>query len=211
MKFAEMAAQFETHKHDLELAIQMYTGITVTSANITVTSAEEKLTAMTAKIDVMFDNMQSLEEKELAEFARKNGGTEGLLENSELKEKLFEKEKKRAENEIGPSAMPTTFAEFEQELAKDEKTILEENKKAFERRFSEFNLLQQDSIRRESDRVIQAVLVGTHAGSHEQILDKVLPIACLGDYAYADSSSIQDLSYIWKEMVRMLNILIDIY
>ena len=177
--FAQMVAQFETHKSNLEFDLHIYTGITVANVNITLTSVDEKITAMKAMMEIVFDKMQSLEEKELTDFARQNGGTEGLLENSELKKKLFEKEKRRAKDEIGPSAMPDTFDEFEQELEKNVQTVLEENRKAFEKRFEEFKLLLQETkgtIRHESDRVIQEVSARIHAGPHEQIIDKVLRI-----------------------------------
>ena len=180
--FAKMAAQFETHKDNLGLDLQMYTGITVTNVSVTLTSVDEKITTMKAMMEIVFDKMQSLEEKELAEFARQNGGTEGLLENSELKKKLFEKEKSRAKNNKGPHGVPETLTEFEQELEKNVKTVLEENKKAFEMRFEEFKLLLQETkgtIRHESDRVIQEVSARIHAGPHEQIIDMVLRVACL--------------------------------
>ena len=180
--FAEMAAQFETHKDNLGFDLHMYTGIIVTNVNTTVTSVNEKVTAMKAMMEMVFNKMQSLEEKELVEFAQRNGGTEGLLENSELKWKLFEKEKKRSNDQIGPSALPATFADFEQELEKNVKTVLEENRKAFNKRFEEFKLLlleTKGTIRHESDRVIQEVSATIHAGPHEQIIDKVLRVACL--------------------------------
>ena len=180
--FAEMAAQFETHKDDLGLDLHMYTGMVVTNVNIMLTSVDEKVTAMNAMMEIVFNKMQSVEEKELAEFARQNGGTEGLPENSELKKKLFEKEKKKSKDTIGPSAMPATFADFEQELQKNVKTVLEENRDAFEKRFEEFKLLlleTKGTIRHESDRVIQEVSITIHAGPHEQIIDMVLRIACI--------------------------------
>ena len=180
--FAEMAAQFEMHRDNLAFDLHMHIGITVSNVSVTLTSVEEKITTMKAMMEMVFDKMQSLEEKELAEFARQNGGTEGLLENSDLKMMLFEKEKMRAKDEIGPSAIPATFDEFEQELEKNVPTVLEENRKAFEKRFEEFKLSlreTKETILRESDRVIQEVSATIHAGPHEQIIDKVLRFACL--------------------------------
>ena len=84
---------------------------------------------------------------------------------------------------------------------------MEENKDAFERRFSEANALQRERMRWNNDRAIHGMFVRTHAGIHGQIIDKVLCIAFPRGYAYADSPSIQDLSYIWKELVCTLNII----
>ena len=187
--FAKMAARFENHKNNIELDLQMYTGITVANVNITLTSVDAKITAMKAMMEIVFDKMQSFEEKELAEFVWRNGGTEGLLENSELKKKLFEKEKKRATDEMGPSTMPETLDEFEQELEKNVQTVLEENRKSFEKRFEEFKLLLQETkgtIRHESDRVIQEVSARIQAGPHEQIIDKVHCLACSWGYVLAN-------------------------
>ena len=176
-----MAAHFETHKNNLEFDLHMYSSIAVTNVNLTLTTVDKKITAMTAMMEIVFDKMQSLEEKKLAESVQ-NGGTGGLLENPELRRKLFEKEQKIAGDKIGPGAMPDTFEEFEQELGKNVKTVLEENRKAFEIRFEEFKLLLRETkgtIRHESDRVIQEVSARILAGPYEQIIDKVLRVACL--------------------------------
>ena len=211
--FADIAAQFETHKDNLAFDLQMHTSITITNVSVTLTSVNEKITAMTAIMEMVFEKMQSSEEKELAEFARRHDGIEKVLESSELKKQLFEEQERKAKKDARPSGIPTTLAEFEQELAKDVRTILEENKKQFDRRFEEFDLsLQEAKVtrRRESDRVIQEVSARMHAGSHEQIIDKVIRIACSRGYVHANCSSIQDLYYIWKGMVRTLNILTSV-
>ena len=177
--FAGVAAKFEMHKLDLQFDLQMYTSITITNVTATIASVNDKMAVM---MEWVFANMQSPQEKALEKVARQNGGVEGLLENSKLKKKLFEMQEEEAKNEKRPSGMPTTLAEFEQELAKDVKTVLEENRKSFEKTFKEFESLlkeTKETVRHESDRVIEEVLAGIHAGPHEQIIDKVLHIACL--------------------------------
>ena len=179
--FADIAAQFETHRDNLAFDLQMHTSITITNVSVTLTSVNEKITAMTAMMEVVFEKMQSREEEKLAEFAREHDGIEKVLESSELKKQLFEEQERKAKTEARPSGVPTTLAEFEQELAKDVKTVLEENRKQFEKRFEGFDLLLQETKvtrRREGDRVIQEVSASIHAGPHELIIDRVNHIAC---------------------------------
>ena len=136
---------------------------------------------MTAMMEMVFEKMQSPEEKELAEFARQHDGIEKVLESPELKKQLFEEQERKGQKEARPSDIPMTFAEFEQELAKDVKTVLEENRKQFEKKFEDFELLLQEAKvmrRRESDRVIQEVSARMQAGPHELIIDMVNHIAC---------------------------------
>jgi len=138
---------------------------------------------MTAMMEMVFEKMRSPEEKELVEFARPYGGIEEMLKSPELKKKLFEKKKmfeKQKSKAKDEKELPTTYAEFEQELTKDVKTVLEENRRAFDKRFKEVELWLQETkvtIQREGDRVIKELSIGMHAGAHEQIIDPVLRIA----------------------------------
>ena len=177
--FAGIPAKFEMHKLDLQFDLQVHASIATTNVTATIASVNE---TMAVVMEWVFANMQSPQEKTFEKFSRQNGGVEGLLENSKLKKKLFEMQEEEAKNEKRPSGIPTTLAEFEQELAKDVKTVLEENRKSFEKTFKEFESLPKETketVRHESDRVIEEVLAGIHAGLHEQTIDKVLRIACL--------------------------------
>ena len=53
--------------------------------------------------------------EKVAEFTRQNGGIKRVLESSKLKMQLFNNHKRNAKDENGPTGMPTTFAEFEQD------------------------------------------------------------------------------------------------
>ena len=143
-------------QNDLEQAIELYTSV---AAN---TTSVDEITPMTAMMDVVFDNLQSPLEKEVSRFMQHNGGIERVLEASELKKQLFESWPK---DEKGLS-MPMTQAGFDHELAKDAKIVMEENKDAFERRFSEANALQRERIKWNHDRAIHGMFVRMHAGIH---------------------------------------------
>lgn len=170
--FAGIAGQFEAHKTNLKFDLQMYIATTVAEVGTTV--AENSITLATidkrtaAMMDWVFDKMQSPEERELV---RQNGSIEEVLKKPEL---LF---KSWAKDEKGPSGMPMTLTEFEQELAKDVKTVLEENQGAFNDKFEALLQKAETTIRLEIDRGFQKVEDIIHAGPHDYINDKVFRIA----------------------------------
>ena len=143
-------------------------------------SLDEKISLMTEMMAMVFREMQSPDEKELAAFARRNGGAERVLGNDGLLKEVFENQQGGTKDDKGSTGiggqMPMPLAEFKQELAKDVETVLAENTKAFEQKFGDIQLSLREvnvTIKRQSDRVI-GVLVGMHAGPHDRILDKVL-------------------------------------
>ena len=179
-KFTDLAAQFVTHKSNIESDLQLHISITVTNTSTTLASVDEKVTAITAMVGMVFEKMQSPDEKEWAAFAWQNGGVDGVMTSNELTKQVFEKQKSAAKGEKGSvSKMQNpsmTLAEFEKELGKDVEGVLAENAKAFEQKFGVIELSLREvnvTIQRQSDRVIEEVLAGLHAGPHERIIDKV--------------------------------------
>ena len=169
-----------THKSNLQSDLQLHISITVTHISDRFASLDEKVSLMTEMMAMVFREMQSPDEKELAAFARRNGGAEQVLKNDRLLKEVFENQQGDAKDEKGSTRiscqMPMPLAEFKQELAKDVETVLAENAKAFEQKFGDIQLSLREvnvTIKRQSDRVI-GVLVGIHAGPHDRILDKVL-------------------------------------
>ena len=74
------------------------------------------------------------------------------------------------------SKPPMRPAEFEKELAKDVEIALAEDMRVFKQKFATIELSLQQvnvTIQQQSDRVIEEVLAGIHAGPYEQIMDKV--------------------------------------
>jgi hypothetical protein len=169
-KFADLAAQFATHKSNLESDLQLHISITVTNTSNTLASVDEKVTAMTVMMEMVFEKMQSPEEKEWAAFAEQNGGVERVLESDELMKKAFEAKG------AGGKGGQMSLAEFEKELGKDVESVLAENTKVFEQKFGALEMSLREvnvTVQRQSDRVIEELLAGMSAGPHERIIDKV--------------------------------------
>ena len=141
---------------------------------------------MSTMIELVFSRMQTPEERSMAAFAQQNGGPERVLENAELMKEALEihstgtKDEKGSTSGKGKGGAPTrpslTLAEAEKEIRRDVDTILEENTRAFERKFGAIELSLREvnvTIQRQSDRIISTVLAGMHTGPHERIKDKV--------------------------------------
>ena len=179
-KFADLAALFVTHKSNLDSDLQIHISTTVADTKVTVESINEKVTLI---MRMVFEKMQSPEEKEWAVFAHKNGGVEEVLKSDDLMRKVVEKtsEAKDKKEPTVKHRQLTTLAEFKRELGKDVTTVLEENRKAFDQQFGMMEAQLKEinvTILRQSDRVIAEILAGMDAGPHARILDKVLGIAC---------------------------------
>jgi hypothetical protein len=200
-KFTDLGNRFVTHKSNLESDLQLHISITVTNVSATLTSVNEKVTAMTAMMEMVFEKYQSPEEKQLAAFARRNGGVDKVLDSDELMKQVIANQtaatkdddktgRKGALSQTAGTkdddrtshkgALLMTLTEFEKELGKDVDSVLAENTKAFEQKFGAMELSLREvnvTVQRQSDRVIKEVLAGMHSGPHERVLDKVLGIA----------------------------------
>jgi hypothetical protein len=187
-KFSGVVAQFVTHRSNLESDLQLHISITATNTHDLVVSVDEKVNSLTVMMKLVFERMQSPEEKELAAFAQQNGGIEHVLGDGALMEKILEKIVKKqnsaTKDDKGPAtkgvpiqtSLPLTVPELEKELRKDVETILAENTKAFDQKFETLELSLKEvhvTIRHQSDRVIEEVLAGVNAGPHERIKDRV--------------------------------------
>ena len=183
-KFADIAAQFAAQKSDLQSDLQLHTSITGSKTFSLVASVDDKMTTMTAMMELVFEKLQTPEERELAAFSHRNGGQERVLENGVLMKRVLEKQKvaTRADKSSthGKGGVPTqttlTVPELERELRKDVDSILSENTSAFERKFGAMELSLREvnvTIQHQSDRVISEVLAGVQAGPHERIKDMV--------------------------------------
>ena len=135
----------------------------MTNLSGTLASIDEKVSVVTAVMAMVFEKMQSPEEKEWAALAQQSGGIEQLLKSDALLKEMLEKQKGGVEK--GPGHMPKssiTLSAFEKELAKDVETILAENTKAFEQKLGVIGLSLREvkvTIQRQSDREIE-VLTG---------------------------------------------------
>lgn len=140
-------------------------GTTMAEVGITLATIDERTTAM---IDMMFAGMWSPEEQELATFVQQNGGIKEMLKQPKLKMELIRR--------CGDMSMTPT--DFEQELEKDVKTILGDNREAFNNKLEVLLQKAETTMRLEINRGFQKVEDLIRAGPHDYINDKVFCIAC---------------------------------
>ena len=159
--FVNIATQFVTHRSSLESDLQEH--IDVMSGALE--SIDGKVSVMKAVMGMVFDEIQSPEEEELATFVRHLGGIESVLESDERLRAILSRQ--QFDVEKGSGQMPKssmTLAMFKKELFKDVEVILAENTKAFEQKFkANVSLLRglKVPMQRQSDREID-LLTGKH-------------------------------------------------
>lgn len=154
----------------------------MTKANQTLVEVNENVKVM---MKMVFEGMTTPEEKELAVYTHGKSADAILTDEHALKHILAKQSKGKDEKGGGRSkdASPVdggvlTLAEFKHELSQDIDTVLAENSKLFEQKFSAMELSLKEvtvTIQRQSDRVIEEILAGVSAGPHEHIRDKVCP------------------------------------
>lgn len=174
-----MAEQFVTHKSDLQSNLQIYVTLEITSANIKLTTIDRNVSAI---MEVIFERMQSIKEREMAATVRSRGN-QPPANDEQLLEEVFRSERElqlKLEREVEQGAkrsnFPESLAAFQEEIQKDVDTILLENRVQFERVFDamEMRLKEvKDVIIREGDRVIGTILAGVGKGPQERIVDPV--------------------------------------
>ena len=156
--FANLAAQFVTHRSNLESDLQLHIDISDTLASI-----EDKVSDVTVMMEMVFKKLQLPEEKQLMALVQQRGGVERFLASDELLTEMLERQEGGVEKGLGQmSNSSMTLSAFKEELAKDVETILAENTKAFEQQFNAIGMLLRKvkaTIQRQSDREID-VLTG---------------------------------------------------
>jgi hypothetical protein len=182
-KFTEVAGQFAAHKQALQFELQIHLSVEMTNANETLAEVNENVKLM---MKVVFEAMNTPEEKDLAVLAQNKGGVDVVLaDDHTLKQVLAKQSKGKDEkgggrpkdvNSVDSGAL--TLGEFKHELDQDVEVVLAENSKHFEQKFAAMELSLKEvtvTIQRQSDRVIEEILAGVNAGPHERIVDRVSP------------------------------------
>lgn len=177
-KFTAVAAEFIGHQKALQFDLQIQISVEITNANVTLSALNENVTNM---MKMIFDRLQSPEERELATFVESKGGVDVVLADDELLREVVKNQQKEEEKSTTkgirpPDWRPLDLPGFRKELNKEVDTVLAENSKTFERRFEAVEISLREvkgTIVRESDRVIETILAGIGKGPHERVLDKV--------------------------------------
>jgi hypothetical protein len=177
-KFTDLANQFENHKANLHLDLQMHA--TVTAAKIK--SSMEDVSAM---MTVVFEQCRSPQEREVAAFIRSKGSVDKVIADDKLLSDILTKGNSKEERKIRSmhserkvreskqdAGAPPNVTKVREEIAQDPWDISSEDADTFERLWAAvLNNLDElkQTVTGEADRVIAAVL----AGPHERIVDQV--------------------------------------
>ena len=182
-KFTDVAGQFAEHKQGLTFELQIHTSVEITKANQTLAEVNENVKVM---MKMVFESMNTPEEKEIVALTHGKSVDAVLADDHTLKQILAKQAKSKEEKGSGrlKDAIPAdagalTLGELKHELNQDIDTVLAENSKLFEQKFAAMELSLKEvkeTVRRQSDRVIEEILAGVSAGPHEQIRDKVCPM-----------------------------------
>ncbi|KAI1785577.1 hypothetical protein LXA43DRAFT_899476 [Ganoderma leucocontextum] len=173
---------FTDRRREFELALSIYIGHAVNTANDKLVTIEEKMDRVLRYLDACM----SSEERELSRIVDDRGGPQVVIRDEKLMRELFEAPVTGAsisgseEHNISHGAVDE-FKELQIELQMDVQMAVRENLEQFQAKF----LIQQREIEqglrrtmhREGDRIIDAVI----SGPHDKILDP-------------------DIHEIWKEM-----------
>ncbi|KAF5347531.1 hypothetical protein D9758_014525 [Tetrapyrgos nigripes] len=175
--FAEVAQQFAEHKSGIQFDLQLHISGKLGNANAmlvemktTMSQVKENITEL---MKTIFERLCTPEERELSERLASQGGADVVLKNDRLLGEILKQQKTPKGNK------QQTATELQKEVEKGVDQILAEEK-FFNSKFDAMlKQMEEDrgTIKRESDRVINAVL----SGPHERIVDR-------------------DMYHIWKEM-----------
>ena len=175
------------HKEGLQLDLQVFVSGGVASVY---TRVSELNTNIVALMGVVFDHVQSPEEREIAALVGSHTvDTQSTLQDeSTLNKILVHVKEARARKYQGSNPAfgihdaeaaegTTTALNLQQELNKDVDDVIMENQQPFESKFAATIAHLEEisvTIQRESNRVIGAI----QGGPHEEIVDTVCLRAC---------------------------------
>lgn len=179
------------HQSAIQFDLQLYISGEVTNTNEMLSTLSKNVTSMSCMMKMVFDRMQSPEERELANFIQNKGGVATSPDDKLLQDvmKNFQQQRKDdktptrgAVSEKMPtkgspgSDFPADLAQFKKELNKEIGDILEENSEVFERTFRAMEISLKEvkgTIVHEGDRIIKTILDGVNRGAQERIKDRV--------------------------------------
>ncbi|KAK7040772.1 hypothetical protein VNI00_009678 [Paramarasmius palmivorus] len=171
-RFAEVAQTFRDLREDIQLDLQVHTSITVTEIKTNLSQLNCNLDKF---MELVFRRMRSLEESELSTYVSSHGGIniirkdENLLDETLARFAPADDKAKRVGGTQDNSGH--TVAELRKEIKKGVDKILAEEEKFFDQKFEAWFKQVEEvkiTVKRESDRVIDAV----RAGPHERIVDR---------------------------------------
>ena len=199
-RFEEITEEFDGHQTGIQFDLQIQASIGITTMNNTLSSIHGDIKAFMAMV---FEQLRSSEERELAAFVSAKGGLAEVLASNDLLEATYAKVKSRDEkrqaNPKGLSGRRSLRDEIKQEVDQ----IIAENQE-FSLKFEAMRVQLEEvkeTVKHESDRVIDAVF----SGPHDRIIDRVQ------NFPHSNCASLtktisKDIHHVWKEMVSPLTL-----
>jgi hypothetical protein len=172
-KFSEVAQQFAEHKSGIQFDLQVHASNKIGNANamlvdmkMVMSQVKENLTEL---MKTVFERLQTPEECELWTIITSQGGADVVLKNDRILGQILRQQK------TPKGSKQQTATEIQKEVGKEVDQILADEE-FFNQKFDAM-LKQMDedretlslTMKRESDRVVDAVL----SGPHERIVDRV--------------------------------------
>ncbi|KAH7885442.1 hypothetical protein F5I97DRAFT_1830577 [Phlebopus sp. FC_14] len=196
-RLAEFADTFAKRRQEIELSLSIHTTLGVDDANRTLSDLQDGLRSVHQKMDLLllFKKLETPAAKEVAKFVEMKGGQAACSENDDLLQSVIIAGRNAqvngkdlpssafgaASKSKGSTVDPHILAVVRKELAEDIDKALVDNMELFDRklRVQQKQLVEQldHVVHREGDRIITAVI----SGSHDRLLDP-------------------DLHKLWKDM-----------
>ncbi|KAF9064589.1 hypothetical protein BDP27DRAFT_153111 [Rhodocollybia butyracea] len=175
IKFSEITQKFAELQLGIQLDLQLYTSVGIVSANQNLATVKMNIDKLTAMI---FEHLRTSEERELAAFiAGVPGGKQEVVKKKDLLDTAL---RKVAGRDGKRRALPDEKRQWTaKDIEEDIDQILMGNRD-FDLKFEAMKAQLEevrDTVKHESDRVIDAVL----SGPHDRIIDK-------------------DIHQVWKDM-----------
>lgn len=190
-KLVKFAGVFTQRRSEFEFAMSIHTAVGVDAANKTLASVDDTTRAMEQKMDLMmqmFQKIVSPEQKDMLVLVKQRGGVDAVQKNDNVLRELSDYERDSnpsahsSPSSHHHSAMSSSaFDDLKEDLHTDPDDAIKDNMAVFSRKFEiqKRQIVEELTrvIRREGDRVINAVT----SGPHDRIVDPVSALSCLSE------------------------------
>jgi hypothetical protein len=168
-KFETVIEQFVEHQRSLQADLQMHASLGISSANDSLATLDTKVDKL---VEMMFTVMRSPEEREMTDFIANKGGPDAVLKSDFLLKDMLAKQRTPKDDSASKGSQIAVTAKDIRTEVKMEVDQIVTNNKLFDQKFDEQRRQLEEVktlVKRESDRVIEAVL----SGPHDRIVNRV--------------------------------------
>lgn len=187
-KLLDFVGRFTKRRSEFEFALTIHTARGVDAANQTLSDVKKTTDEVNVKMDMMmkmFERFVLPEQKEMALLIQKKGGEKACQGSDKILQELNEFEKKTLSSSATAAAavhmgrrtaVSSDFDELKADLHAEPDEAMAKNMSTFSRKFEiqkrQITEEVSKAMRREGDRIINAVT----SGPHEKIID---PVCCV--------------------------------